>query len=107
MKKLTGGMDHEVKFVLKLLNNFEIDKPPSFSLITPEGCKQEHTENMISMPKNQIICITAGEFQTPQNGCECAEIKFIMQGTGVNWKFGMVVIGAVVVPKFKIKPVYW
>lgn len=99
MKKLTGGMNYQVKFVVKLLDNFNIDTPVSFSLTTPEGCKQEHTENMMEMPRNQIICITAGEFQTPQSNCGCGEVKFTMMNTDSLRKRGMVVIGAVVVPK--------
>ncbi|MGI4678639.1 PP2 domain-containing protein [Klebsiella pneumoniae] len=100
MKKLTEGMDYQVKFVVKLLNNFNIDKPVTFSLTTPEGCKQEHTENMMAMPRNEIISITAGEFKTPRNNCGCGEVKFSMMNTDGFWKHGMVVIGAVVVPKF-------
>ncbi|KAL8101357.1 hypothetical protein AgCh_033294 [Apium graveolens] len=83
MRKLREGLDYQVKFVVKLLNNFNIDKPVTFSLTTPDVCKQEHTENMMKMPRNQIIVITAWEFQTDG-----------------FWKHGMVVIGAAVVPKF-------
>ncbi|KAL1830811.1 hypothetical protein DCAR_0100755 [Daucus carota subsp. sativus] len=65
MNKLTAEMNYQVKFVLKLLNNFNIDKPLIFSLTTPEGCRKEHQKNMMQMSRNQIITIDVGEFQTP------------------------------------------
>ena len=93
-------MDYQVKFVLKLNNNFNIDKPVTFSLTTPEGCKEEHKENMMQMPRNQIITINAGEFQTPRNNCGCGEVKYQMMNTDGFWKRGLVVIGVVIVPKY-------
>ena len=99
MKNLTGGTDYQVKFVVKLLKKFNIDKPVTFSLTTPRGCKQEHTENMMEMPRNKIITITAGEFEVPWNTYGCGEISFSMMNTDGFWKRGLVVIGALVLPK--------
>uniref|UniRef100_A0A166FW98 Uncharacterized protein n=1 Tax=Daucus carota subsp. sativus TaxID=79200 RepID=A0A166FW98_DAUCS len=60
---------------------------------------QEHTENMMEMPRNKIITITAGEFEVPWNTYGCGEISFSMMNTDGFWKRGLVVIGALVLPK--------
>lgn len=96
---LTEGMTYEVKLVLKLLSGCNIHHPVSFSITTPDGCKQEHKENMMTKPRNQIIGITFGEFQALES-YGLADVEFSMICTDGSWKRGMVVIGALVVPKF-------
>ncbi|KAK1368125.1 hypothetical protein POM88_034217 [Heracleum sosnowskyi] len=97
---LTEGMTYEVKLVLKLLSDCNIEDPVIFSITTPDGCQHEHKENMVEMPRNQIIGITFGEFQALES-YGLAEVEFSMKCTDVgSWKCGMVVIGALVVPKF-------
>lgn len=92
-------MTYEVKLVVKLLNNCNINHPVSFSISTPDGRKHEHNENMMAMPRNQIIGITFGEFQVEES-YGLGEVEFSMKCTDSSWKHGLVVIGALVVPKF-------
>lgn len=99
-------MKYEVQFVLKFFDSNNMAIPTTFSLTTPDGCTEEHPEILQVFPRNQILCITAGEFQTPENNCGSGVIKFSMRnsdGSSGNWKHGMAVIGAVIVPKFIIK----
>lgn len=91
-------MHYEVMFVVKLLGNLNIKKPVTFSLTPPGECTQVRRKNLMKMPNNQIIGITAGDFQA-REVFGCSEIKFSMLNYDDCWKHGMVVMGVLVVPK--------
>lgn len=96
---LTEGMHYEVKIVVKLLNCLCITGPVTCTLVDPHGCKQVCTKNCMQMPRNQIICITVGQFCVRKSS-GCGEIQFSMANTDSNWKRGIVVLGALIVPKY-------
>lgn len=96
-QKLKEGLMYEVQFVVMLKDNLNISSPVNLTLALPDGTKQESKQYLMEEPRNRMIGITAGQFQAPNM---CGDINFsLMETSGSIGKKGLVVIGALIVPK--------
>lgn len=78
-------------------DNRNITSPVNLTLTFPDGTKHERKLNLMEEPINRMIGITVGQFQAPKM---CGDIKFSLTETSDSiWKKGLVVIGALIVPK--------
>lgn len=95
---LTAGMNYEVVFVMMIKEKSRgWNAPVTFTLILPNGNKQEHEESLLKKPRSQWFEIQVGEFMVePKND---GIIEFSLTKSKENWKTGLVVKGVVIRPK--------
>ncbi|CAI0425293.1 unnamed protein product [Linum tenue] len=98
--KLSPGTLYEVMFVIMLKDpavGWEV--PVNFRLTLPNRVKQEHKENLMTIPRLQWIEIPVGEFRTsPENIGGNMEIS-MFEYEGGTWKKGLILKGVTIRPK--------
>ncbi|OVA11830.1 Phloem protein 2-like [Macleaya cordata] len=99
---LSPGVKYEVVFLLMLKDHsYGWDVPVNLRLVFPNGATQhQHKVNLQTRPRSQWVELHVGEFQTPPNKQEKAEIQFSMfEYEGGQWKRGLVIKGVIIQPK--------
>lgn len=97
MNKLREGLMYEVQFVVMLKDNFNIWSQVNLRLKLPDGTKYESKHNLMDEPRNRMIGISVGQFQALKM---CGDVEFSLFETSDSiWKKGLVVIGALLIPK--------
>ncbi|KAK2969261.1 hypothetical protein RJ640_002972, partial [Escallonia rubra] len=93
------GIVHEVFFVVMLKEPaYGWEVPVNLRLILPDGCTQEHKENLMEKERGQWIEILAGKFMAVPDNVGDIQFSLYESEAGI-WKRGLLVKGVVIRPK--------
>ncbi|KAH6764841.1 phloem protein 2-A1 [Perilla frutescens var. frutescens] len=99
ISNLSPGRLYEVVFVVMLKDPaYGWEVPVNLRLTSPDGCRQEHKENLMEKPRGRWIEIPAGEIKssTHKNG----EMEFsLFEYEAGTWKKGLLIKGVKIQPK--------